>query len=46
MFVGGLHPKTVEDEVLSYFSQFGEVKKVRFMKDKLTRNFLRAEADF
>ena len=36
MFVGGLHPSLTTQNLISYFSQFGEIEKGIIMTDKLT----------
>ena len=36
MFVGGLHPSLTTENLIKYFSQFGEVEKGIIMTDKIT----------
>ena len=36
MFVGGLHPSLTTDNLINYFSQFGEIEKGIIMTDKIT----------
>lgn len=34
MFVGGLHPETNEEHLISYFKQFGEIEDAVVMRDR------------
>ena len=36
MFVGGLHPSLTTENLISYFSQFGEIEKGIIMTDKIS----------
>ncbi len=36
MFVGGLHPSLTTENLINYFSQFGEIEKGIIMTDKVT----------
>ncbi len=36
MFVGGLHPSLTTENLINYFSQFGEIEKGIIMTDKIT----------
>lgn len=36
LFIGGIHRLVVEQEMLDYFSKFGQVKECLLMRDKYT----------
>ena len=36
MFVGGLHPSLTTENLINYFSQFGQIEKGIIMTDKVT----------
>lgn len=36
IFIGGLPPETKTEDVLNYFSGFGEITEIRMMYDKIT----------
>eukprot|EP00277_Geminigera_cryophila_P036543 CAMPEP_0173106690 /NCGR_PEP_ID=MMETSP1102-20130122/41229_1 /TAXON_ID=49646 /ORGANISM="Geminigera sp., Strain Caron Lab Isolate" /LENGTH=123 /DNA_ID=CAMNT_0014003931 /DNA_START=13 /DNA_END=380 /DNA_ORIENTATION=- len=38
IFLGGLGPEVNEDDLISYFSQYGSLADVVVMRDKVTRN--------
>jgi heterogeneous nuclear ribonucleoprotein A1/A3 len=38
-FIGGIQPKTPKKVVRDYFAQFGDIRELRLMRDKMTKRF-------